>query len=165
MECFFLYRYNEKKLKVLYSAAKDRIPNAIISTCFKKHFHEILNKRWHNEEFSTVLFYIPSITDWKEKINQHRDNVNLNPIDYSLDYLNSFSPDKEVSFRPDLLNSADVELRSRQVKLLYQFFRNMAETSNANLIRSADQDMDNSNIVWVWPTKQYFDTTKFNLTY
>ena len=82
----------------------------------------------------------------KEKINQHRDNVNLNPIDYSLDYLNSFSPDKEVSFRPDHLNSADVELRNPQVKLLYQFFRNMGETSNANLIRSVDKDKDNSNI-------------------
>ena len=115
--------------------------------------------------FATVLFYIPSITDWKEKINQHGDNVDVNPIDYSLDYLNSFSPDKEVSFRLDLLNSANMELRSPHVKLLYQFFRNMAETSNANLIRSVDKDKDNRNIVWVGPTKQYFDTTKFNLTY
>ena len=41
-------------------------------------------------------------------------------IDCSLDYLNSFSPDKEVSFQPDLLISADVELRSPQVELLYQ---------------------------------------------
>ena len=31
MECFFSYGYNEKKSKVLYSVAKDKIPNAIVS--------------------------------------------------------------------------------------------------------------------------------------
>ena len=55
-----------------------------------------------------------------EKINQHRENANLNLLDGSLDYLNSFSPDTEVSFRPDLLNSAEAELRSPQVEILYQ---------------------------------------------
>ena len=84
------------------------------------------------------FFFLPLITDLEEKINEHRDNVNLNPIDCSLDCLNSFSPDKEVSFRPDLLNSADAELRRPQVELPYQFFRQMAEISNANLIRNAD---------------------------
>ena len=48
MECFFSYGCNEKKSKVLCSAAKDRIPNAIISTCFKKHFHEIMNDTMRN---------------------------------------------------------------------------------------------------------------------
>ena len=107
MECFFSNGYNEKKLKVLYSGTKNKIPNAIITTSFKKHFHEVLNERWHNEEFPTLFYFLPSITDWKEKINQHRDNVNLNLIDCSLDYLNSFSPDKKVSFQPDISNSAD----------------------------------------------------------
>ena len=51
MECFFWYGFNEKKSKVLYSSSKDRIPNAVISIYFKKHFHEILNKRRHNDEF------------------------------------------------------------------------------------------------------------------
>ena len=98
------------------------------------------------------------------------ENVNLNPIDHSLDYLNSFSTNKGASFRPDLLNSADEELRSPQVELLYRFFRQMAETSNANLVRNEDHllamsNTDNSNIVWVGPTKQRFDTTKFKLRY
>ena len=107
MEYFFSNGYNEKKLKVLYSGTKNKIPNAIITTSFKKHFHEVLNERWHNEEFPTLFYFLPSITDWKKKINQHRDNVNLNLIDCSLDYLNSFSPDKKVSFQPDISNSAD----------------------------------------------------------
>ena len=84
--------------------------------------------------------------------------------------MNSFSPDKESSFQPDLLNSADAELRSSQVELIYQFFRQMTETSNEELIRNADHllatgNKDNSKTVWVGPTKQRFDTTKFTLTY
>ena len=122
MECFFSYGYNEKKSKVLDSAAKDKIPNTVITTSFKKHFHEILNERRHKEEFSSLFHFYSFITDRKEKTNQQKENVNFNPTDYSLDYLNSFSPDKEVRFRPDLLNSADAELRRPQVELLYRFF-------------------------------------------
>ena len=58
IEFFFGYGYNDKKLKVLYSTARDRVPNAIISTFFKKYFYEIMNERRHNEEFSGVFFYI-----------------------------------------------------------------------------------------------------------
>ena len=49
-EAFFSYKMNGKKSTALYSAAKERIPNVIISTCFKKHFHEIINERRQNEE-------------------------------------------------------------------------------------------------------------------
>ena len=38
-ECFFSYGYLEKKSLVLYSVAKEKIPNAFISTSFKRH-HE-----------------------------------------------------------------------------------------------------------------------------
>ena len=57
-ECFFSCGYSEKKSLVLYSAAKEKIPNAFISSCFKKHFHEIMNERRHNEEFSQLFFYL-----------------------------------------------------------------------------------------------------------
>ena len=91
-------------------------------------------------------------------------------MDCSLDYLNFFSNDKEVTFRPDLLNSVDAELRRTQLKLLYQFLGQMTEASNANLIHNADfllatSNKDNSDIVWVGPTKQQFGTTKFTTTY
>ena len=44
-ESFFSYGVNPDKLTVLYSTAKERIPNAIISSCFKNHFYEIMNER------------------------------------------------------------------------------------------------------------------------
>ena len=137
---------------------------------FKKKIREILNERRHNEEFPSLFYFLPLTTDRKEKINQHKENVGLNPINCSLDYLNSFSPDKEVSFRPDILNSDNAELRSPQIELLNQFFRQMAETSNANIILDADNllatdNKNNSSIVWVSPAKQRFDNTKLKLAY
>ena len=86
---------NEEKSSVLYSVAKERIPNAFVSTCFKKHFREIIDERHQGEEFSTLFHFLPSIIDRKEKIDQFRDNVNLDPADCSL--LNSFSFDPEVN--------------------------------------------------------------------
>lgn len=159
-ESFFSYGYNQKKSKFLHSAAKDKIPNVVITRSFKKYFHEALNERPHNDESCTLFYFLPSISDRKEKIKEHRDNVNLNPIDSSFDYLNSFSTsDKEVTFRPGLFNFANMELRSPQVELFYEFFRQMAETRNANIVRNADfllaiSNNDNGDIVWVGPTKQ-----------
>ena len=168
-ESFFSYGYNDKKSKVLYSAAKDKIPNAIILTCFKKYFHEIMNERQHNEESSGVLFYLPSTTDRKETINQYRDNVNFNLVDCILEFLISFSPDK-IDFKPHLLNLVVAELRNAQIKMLYNIFRQMAETSNVNLIQNVDyllvsHEQDKSKFFWVGLTKQRYDTTKFRLTY
>ena len=68
-EFFLSYVYSEKKSLVLYLVAKEKIPNAFILTSFKKHFHEIMNERWHNKEFYDVFFYLPSTTDRKEKTN------------------------------------------------------------------------------------------------
>lgn len=66
---FFTYGYSEKRSKTLHSVAKEKIPNFIISTCFKKHFHEIMNERRYNEKFYGLFFYLPSTTDKQEKIN------------------------------------------------------------------------------------------------
>ena len=123
-ESLFSYGYNDKKSKVLYSAGKDIILNAIISTCFKKHFHE---------GSYGLFFYLLPIRDRKEKINQYRENVNLNPIDCFLELMSSISPDK-VNFKPYLLNSGVAEKRALQVELLYHFFRPLAETSNVKSI-------------------------------
>ena len=96
--------------------------------------------------------------------------MNLSPIDFSLDYLSSFSPNREVVFRPNLLNSSNKQLRDPQVEILYRFFREMAGTCNADLAHNADQlcavtQRDNSKISWIRPSKQQYDASKFKLTY
>ena len=110
--------------------------------------------------------------DRKEKINQFRDNVSVNPIYCSFDFLNSFLSNPEVTFQPRLLNSNDSEKREPQVDLLYSFFRQLAETSSANLIRNTDhllasskEKRENGLIIQVGPSKQRYDTSKFELTY
>ena len=75
-ESFFIYGIDSKRSSVSYSVAKERIPNAFVSTCLKEHYHEIMNGRWHNEESSSLFLFLPSITDRKEKINQFRYKVN-----------------------------------------------------------------------------------------
>ena len=86
--------------------------------------------------------------------------------------MNSFLSNPEVTFQPRLLNSNDSEKRKPQVDLLYNFFRQLAETSNANLIRNTDhllasskEKRENGLIIWVGPSKQRYDTSKFELTY
>ena len=108
------------------------------------------------------------VTDRKEKINQYKENVNLNLIDCSLNYLISFSPDKEVSFQPDLLNSAEAELRNPQVELLYKFSGRWVKQVMQTICivdYLLATNKDNSGIVWVGSTKQRFGTAKFKLTY
>ena len=83
--------------------------------------------------------------------------------------MSSFSPYK-VDFQPHLLSSSVAEKRDPQVKLLYNFFRQMVEMRNAVLIRNADYllasgKQNNSKIVSVGPSKKRHDSTKFKSTY
>ena len=89
-EVIFSYGFDSAKAKVLYSVSKEKIPDAFVSTCFKKHFSEIMNERRDKEDHFTLFYYLPSITDWKESINQWRDNVTLVPLISALSLLKAF---------------------------------------------------------------------------
>ena len=79
-----------------------------------------MNERQHNEESSGLFFYVSSITDHKQRINQYRKNVNLNRIDCNLELMSSFLPDK-VDFQPYLFDFRVTEKRDSLVELLYNF--------------------------------------------
>ena len=79
------------------------------------------------------LFDLSVITDCKEDINQWQNNVNLNPIDCSLEFLSGFST-TGTQFWPDFLELKNPEIRGPQV--LYAFFNHMAQISNNTLVRS-----------------------------
>ena len=85
-EIFFSYGYNKSKSKILYSYSKQQIPDAFISTSFKKHFSEIMNEK-RDENSSSLFYYLPSITDRKETINQWKNNPSLVPIDLTIDFI------------------------------------------------------------------------------
>ena len=163
-EVFLSYGYNKTKSKILYSYSKQQIPDAFTSTSFNKHYSEIMNER-DSEDFSKFFYYLPSISDRKEAINQWKDNPSLNPFDVSYDFIQSFSPSEEVSFQPHLLNSLDKKVREPQVKILRELFKHIAIISNQNLernIRYLNLERNSSEMEW---TNSRFDSSKFKLTY
>ena len=164
-EIFFSYGFDKSKSKVLFSYSKQQIPDAFISTSFKKHFNEIMNEK-RNEDSSSLFYFLPSISDRKETINQWKNNPSLVPIDFSIDFIESFSSQNE-KFRPDLLNSTDNEVRNPQVEMLYGVFKHMAQVSNQNLERNTaylnlKQNRNSSEMEW---SNNRFDSSKFKLTY
>ena len=142
---------------------------AFISTAFRKHYSENINERRVKEEFSTLFYYLPSITDRKETINLHKNNVNLTPVDCLLTFIESFASKKGTSFNPQLLNSTNPEHRNPQVEMLYGLFRQIAEYSNNNLVGNADYLLAKNkrraeDMPWVGVNKKRFDSTMFKLT-
>ena len=89
------YGFDAEKASVLYSSSKQKIPDVFISTSFKKHYSEIMNESRETEDFSTLFYYLPSITDRKQDINQYRNKVNISPVDCSISFIESFSKNKE----------------------------------------------------------------------
>ena len=132
-EIFFSYGYDSSKSKVFHSFLKHQIPDAFVWTSFKKYFNEIKNEKRGNE--NSLFFYLPSITDRKEGINQWKGNPSLNPVDFEISFIESFSS-KNRKFQPHLLNSTDFKKREPQVEMLYGLFKHMAQFSNQNLSRN-----------------------------
>ena len=93
-EVFLSYCFDSEKASILYSSSKEKIPDAFISTAFRRHYREIMNERRQREDCSTLLYYFSSITNRKEDINQHRNNVNLSPIDCSILFIERFPKKK-----------------------------------------------------------------------
>ena len=164
-ELFLSYGFEKNKSKILYSFSKQQIPDAFISTSFKKHFNEIMNEK-RNEESSSLFFFLPSVSDRKETINQWKNNPCLTPIDFNIDFIESFSSQNE-KFQLNLLNSDDNKLRDPQVEMLYGLFKHMAQISNQNLQRNIahlnlKQNPNTSEMEW---SSSRFDSSKFKLTY
>ena len=164
-EIFFSYGYDKQKSKLLYSYSKQQIPDAFVSVAFKKHFHEIMNEG-KSETMSSLFYFLPSISDRKEGINQHKNNTSLSPIDITSEFIESFSLQNAV-FRPDLLNSSDEKVREPQTERLYGLFKHIAKVSNQNLERNIaylnlSQNRSTNDMEW---TNSKFDSSKFNFTY
>ena len=165
-EIFFSYGYEKSKSKVLYSYSKQQIPDAFISTSFKKHFNEIINEKKDDENSSSLFYFLPSISDRKESINQWKNNPSLVPIDLTINFIQTFSSQNE-KFQPDLLNSSDNKLRDPQVEMPYGVFKHIAQVSNQNLERNIaylnlKQNRSSDEMEW---SNNRFDSSKFKLTY
>ena len=167
-EIFFSYGFDKSKSQILYLYSKQQIPDAFVSTAFKKH-NEIINEKKENEDSLLLFFYLPSITDRKEEMNQWKNNPSLTPIDFNISFIESFST-RKVKFQPNLLNSFNEKERAPQVEMLYGLFRHIAQFSNQNLHRNvADlnlkQKRNVSEMDWSVSSNSRFDSSKFTLPY
>ena len=79
-EIFFSYGFDSDKAAVLYSTPKQKNPDPSNQPLLKNIILKLL-MRGERKEYSALFYYLSSITDRKEEVNQHRNNVNLSPVD------------------------------------------------------------------------------------
>ena len=162
-ETFLSYGFDKLKSKLLFSFSKQQIPNAFVSVAFKKHFEQIMSG--DRDDSSSLFYFLPSVSDRKEEINQHKNNVFLSPVDVTVDFIEKFSTVENVSFKPDLLSSSDEKERKPQTEMLYGLFKHMATVSNQNLERNiAHLNIAQGRHKMEWSNSK-FDSSKFKLTY
>ena len=75
----FNYGYDKDQSKVLYSQYRRRIPNSFSRTILSLHRAMIETGEIHSE-FSNINFFLPSITDRIEDVNQCFKNVSISPL-------------------------------------------------------------------------------------
>ena len=169
-EIFFSYGYDKSKSQILYSYSKNQIPDAFVSTAFLRHFSEVVNEKKEKEYLSSLFFFLPSITDRKEEINQWKNNPNLTQIDFTIEFIQKFSS-KKAKFEPHLLNSLDEKEREPQIEMMYGLFKHMAQYSNQNLSRNvtylnSELKKNINEMEWsIGSSNSKFDSKKFKLTY
>ena len=160
-ETFLSYGFDKTRSKTLFSYSKQQIPNAFVSVAFKKHFEQIMSG--DRDESSSLFYYLPSLSDRKEEINQYMNNVSLSPVDVTVDFIEKFS--ENVSFKPDLLSSSDEKERKPQIEILYGLFKHLATVSDQNLERNVVHlNLAQGRHTMEWSNSK-FDSSKFKLTY
>ena len=160
-ETFLSYGFDKTRSKTLFSYSKQQIPNAFVSVAFKKHFEQIMSG--DRDESSALFYFLPSLSDRKEEINQYLNNVSLTPVDLTVDFIEQFS--ENVAFKPDLLSSSDEKERKPQIEILYGLFKHMATVSDQNLERNVVHlNLAQGRYKMEWSNNK-FDSSKFKLTY
>ena len=92
-----LFGYDKSKSQILYSYSKNQIPDAFVSTAFRRYFSEVVNEKKEKEDSSSLFFFLPSITDRKEEINQWKNNPSLTQLILLLNLFKNFHQRKQNS--------------------------------------------------------------------
>ena len=98
-EHFLSYGCCEENYKVLYSYHKRRIPNSFAGTLFNRN-RLLFETGQLQTDFSNLYYFLPSIIDRSESINQDMNYVNLISIDIPE---KSFEVENGVAFDPSKL--------------------------------------------------------------
>ena len=122
-----------------------------------------------NREISSkTFFFLPSITDHKEFVNQFLYKVSLSPVNCLHEDFKKYSPLK--GFNPADLNIQGNE-REDAAATMYAFFKKMCQICDGNLIRNVDYLVQKSNnlsysdLKWIEKKKKRFGDSRFQLDY
>ena len=123
------------------------------------------------QEYSTLFFDLPSTTDRKEKINQFVKNVFLHPIDCQYEDFKKHSQD-QTDFRPQDLDSPDLNKRLGAREIVINFFKDAAQVSNSNLVHNANTlllcggaKINADGVINLIGKSQRLDQDRFKCTY
>ena len=133
-EIFLNYGYDKEKSKVLYSNYRRKIPNSFCGIIFSRH-RNVFECGESDLTTLSLYFFLPSITDRSETVNQYLNIISISPLDIKQEQLNAWAGN--VVFNLQKLDYHDVDLkvmRDTVVKCL----EHIAAVSNSNLIRNAD---------------------------
>ena len=123
------------------------------------------------QEYSTLFFDLPSTTDTKEKINQFVKNVFLHLIDCQYEDFKKHSQD-QTDFRPQDLDSPDLNKRLGAREIVINFFKDAAQVSNSNLVHNANTlllcggaKINADGVINLIGKSQRLDQDRFKCTY
>ena len=136
-EKFLSYGYDEDKSNMLYSTVNQILPNIFQGTSFKK-YNPLLPNEQSVQKYSKLFFFLPSTMDRKEKINQFMKNFSLHPIDCRFEDFQKCSC-IGVDFRPQDLDSSDLERRLAAKEIVVNFFKDAVQVSDSNLVHNANK--------------------------
>ena len=123
-EVFNSNDHDEEKSKVLYPSFKHPLPNIFQGTAFKKHAEMLIEKK-QNKELLKIFFFLPSTTDWKEKINTFFGNVNLHQIDSPYEGFVNYSVKSKTFFLHDLDSRSGSE-REAAKEIVWNYMKHIA---------------------------------------
>ena len=134
LEIFLNYGFDNKMSKVLYSNYRRKIPDSFCGTMFNRH--KTLVECGETEMSSSYLyFFLPSITDRSETVNQNLNNVSISPLNIKQEQLNTSADN--VVFKPNKLDYHDVDTKAMSDAVV-KCLKHIAAVLNSNLMRNAD---------------------------
>ena len=149
-----------KKSQVLYSYYKRSIPN-LFSVMLFNH-HKEMKELEYQSGHSELFYFLPSITDGSEEVNQHFNKIRVSPNTWDrMILVSGWSQDKRLSHIFLICGEKKTVKRQCIVNTLKHFVL----VSNANLIRNSDalltRKKKDIEVNWVRKMKPRVPSEKF----
>ena len=114
-----------------------------------------------NTNFSKISFFLLSITDRSEEINQYMNCLNIHPLDIDG---KEFGDD----FNQSLLDVSG-EKKLQTSESVANMLKKITEICNTNLVKNADGLLNNkpidTEVEWIGKQKSRIHQNKFKVTY